>query len=145
MADSFEYDENLDLLQNIEFCMVSALDEYPDMDDSDAMNAFDVLVRDFRDIERGRKPKLHSLSGAVESVFVRVQGICLIRMLPQSGLGDMEDASFDAGLFPESALVPPETISRCLKKIRKSMDNWHGVGGRRGYLEFIRSYFPTDS
>lgn len=145
MADSFEYDENLDLLQNIESCVVAALDVHPGMDDSDVMGAFDVLIRNFHDIERGRGPKPNSLSGAAESVFVGVWGICLLRMQPQPGLADLDGAAFGADPFPESALVPPATISRCLKKIRKSMDRWHGVGGRRGYLEFIRRYFPTGS
>lgn len=145
MADSFEDDDNLDVLQNIEFSIVSALETHPDMDDNDAMNAVDILIKDFRDIERGRKPKTHSLSGAVKSVFIRVRGICLLRMQPQPGLGGTQDAPSGDDLIPESALLPPATIFRCLKKIRKSMDRWHGTGGRRGYLEFIRRFFPTDS
>ncbi len=145
MMDSFEGDENLDVLQNIEFCVVAALKEYPDMDDSDAMNAFDALIKDFRDIERGRTPKTHSLSGAVESVFLRVRGICLLRIQPQPALDGIQSDRSDVDLIPDSALLPPATISRCLKKIRKSMERWHGVGGRRGYLDFIVRFFPQNS
>lgn len=145
MSDSFENDENLDVLQNIEFAIVSVLEDYPDMDDSDAMNAFDVLIKDFRDIERGRKPKANTLTEATGGIFTRVRNICLWRMRPEPALVEPPDAAMVGDPLPESQLLPPEAISRCLKKIRKSMDRWHGVGGRRGYLEFISKYFPPGS
>ncbi|MDR1518886.1 MAG: hypothetical protein LBU23_01915 [Planctomycetota bacterium] len=145
MADESENDENLDVLQNIEFAVVSATDEFKDADDYDVMHALDILIKDFRDFERGREPKKRSLEGAAQAIFRDVMAICLWRMGKGAAPGVADGESAAPEDIPEPPPLPAATLSRCLKKIRKSVDNWNGVGGRRGYLEFIRRYFPPGS
>jgi hypothetical protein len=143
MDNDFEGVENLDVLQNMEFAIVSALETHPDMVDTDVMCGLDAAIRNLRDLERGRIPREPNLDAVTAEIFHRVMGICFMRMrraaIADGGAG-CESAD---GIIPESALLPAATISRCLKKIRKSVDNWHGVGGRRGYLEFILPYFSS--
>lgn len=142
MSNGHEDYENLDVLQNIEVMIVSALEDFPDMDDYDAMNAVDALIKDFRDLERGREPKSRNLSDATGLIFERIRSVCSWRMGqgPAPGIG-ADGGDDDA----EPPLLSPATLSRCLKKVRKSMDRRHGAGGRRGYLEFIIQYFPPGS
>lgn len=114
------------------------------MDDNDIMGGLDAAIRNFRDLVRGRKPREPNLDAVAGEVFMRIRGICLIRMRPVTTIGQEGERETSDDVVPESQLVPVETISMCLKKIRKSVDNWHGVGGRRGYLEFVRPYFAAD-
>lgn len=142
MEDNFEHDGNFDVLQNIEFAIVSALENHPEMDDNDAMSAMDAVIKDFRDMGRGRTPKPHTFSGATQTVFDRVQEVCLWRVGkgPAPGYADEEES--DA---PDPEPLTVEALLQCLKKIRKSMDRHHDGGGYRGYLMFVVQYFMPDA
>ncbi len=140
MTSSFDDDERLDILQNIEFAIVPAADEFPASDDYDVMHALDLIIKDFRDIERGREPKSHSLDGAAQAIFQNVMAVCNWRLGKES-LPDWIEAVNTGGMSDTGPASAP-LLSHCLMKIRKSVDSWHGVGGSRGYLEFIRKFFP---
>jgi hypothetical protein len=142
MGDGFENDENLDVLQNIEFAIIEAAREFSGTDDYDVMRALDTIIKDFRDIERNREPKPHSFEGATLAIFQRVMAICDWRMGKGPGPEVVKDETVGDASIPEPTPLPESTLSHCLKKIRKSVDRWHGIGGSRGYLEFVANYFP---
>lgn len=142
MADSFENDENLDVLQNIEFAIMAAAREFPEADDYDVMHALDAALKDFRDLERGRAPKTHSFQGAPYAIFQGIMAVCDWRIGKRPNPGAEIQQPGNEKDLPVPQPLPAATLARCLKKIRKSVDNWHGVGGRRGYLEFIAKCFP---
>lgn len=145
MANDYENDENIDVLQNLEFAIMEAAREFSGADDYDVMHALDAAIKDFRDLERGRTPKTHSFQGAPQAILQGVMAVCDWRMGKGPIPGVELQQTGEEKDIPDPQPLPAATLARCLKKIRKSVDNWHGVGGSRGYLEFIANYFPQGS
>jgi hypothetical protein len=76
---------HLDVLQNIEFAIVSVYREQHDLRDVEVMRALDALIEVYRAEARGHTPKDMSLTGAEGMVFQRTKEICEYRLGRQAG------------------------------------------------------------
>lgn len=128
-------EEHLDVLQNIEFAIVTTYGEQPELVDFDVENALTELLRIYQaeQIERPIAPRPMTDESAL--VFARVKAMCDWR------LGRSEALTAEGG---DTAPAPPpisyEVLLACLKRIRKSVRTWTKRGGRRGYLSFVQEY-----
>ncbi len=125
-------DEHLDLLQNIEFAIVSVYRGQASLSDYDVMRALDALIGYYRDESRGHTQKSPALEDKELEVFDSVKGMCEFRM-GREEQPDMERLT--SGM--EKSL---DDVLSCLRKIRKSVDKWNKRGGPQGYLRFVSGY-----
>ena len=126
-------DENLDVLQNLEFSVVEVWRAHPEMTDYAALRAYEAAFQFYRAEARGHTPKPHGLTGLDATVFDAIKGMCEFRL----GRGAQP---VDA---PESVPpVPVETIVDCLRQLSKSVERHTKTGGRQGYLTFVDGFLP---
>jgi len=129
MSEAFE-DRYLDVLQNIEFAIVSVYNENPDLADANVDRALEGLIRQYNaEVNNRSRPKV-TLAEADQPVFERVHEMCEWR------LGRSEGPHAEMDLEPLSL----EEVVACLKRIRLSVKRWTTQGGRQGYLRFINQY-----
>jgi hypothetical protein len=125
-------DEYLDVLQNIEFAIVSVYKEQRDLRDLQVMRALDSLIERYRAESRGHQPKQHHLPEQEHLVFERVKSICEFR-LGRESLGIK-------GPSPLGETLTVDEMLACLRKIRKSAERWNRRNGRQGYLQFASQF-----
>lgn len=163
-------DRHLDVLQNIEFAIVSVYREQPDLRDLDVMRGLDALIDVYRAEVRGHTPKEVDLPEPEHTVFERTQSICEVRLGRQAlesvseipappvdaptGLGKVFRSIVDKFGRSKAPLqdaeddvaediedeVTAEVILACLRKIRRSVERWNKRGGAQGYLQFAQEY-----
>jgi hypothetical protein len=130
MTDSFE-DRYLDVLENIEFAIVSTYHEHPELADSNVDRVLELLIRVYS-AEASQRPVLHvRVAELDQGLLDRVRTMCEWRL----GRGE--------GPTTEAVPLEPKTtdeIIACLKRIRLSVKRWTKQGGRQGYLRFISEY-----
>ena len=124
-------DKYLDVLQNIEFAIVSVYHKQNDLNDYDVMNALDALIDSYRLEIRRYNPKEYHLSTKESLVFWSVQEMCEYRL----GRKDLNGIEMN-----KLEIKTIEEIVSCLRKIRKSVERWNNQGGKQGYLTFIKEY-----
>ena len=125
-------DVHLDVLQNIEFAIVSVYRQQSDLRDVDVMRALDGLIDVYRTETRGHTPKDISLPDPAGMVFRRTKDMCELR------LGRQEVATRIHVSFEGEKTV--SDILACLRKIRKSVERWNKRGGQQGYLQFASEF-----
>ena len=128
---SFE-DEYLDVLQHIEFAIISVYREQPGLRDSVVLRAIEALIDHYRGESRGQTPKPVKLSETEAQIFARVQEFCELR-LGRGGLG----------MAPErwpAQDTTVEDIVACLRRIGKSVERWNKRGGQQGYVTFVSQF-----
>ncbi len=122
----------LDVLQNIEFGIVSVYQRHNDLNDYEVMNALDALIDAYRREIRGHTPKDYHLTEKEFLVFSEVREMCEFRL----GRKNIDEKMSGDTLVPKTA----EEILSCLRKIRKSVERWNSRNGRQGYLNFVKEY-----
>lgn len=150
-------DELLDVLQNIEFAIVSVYREHDDLRDTTVMRSLDALISLYRAESRGHHPKEQRLSDNEKLIFDHVRDICEFR------LGRMKLKSsknlpikipvhrrivnlFKKYLLKKDEIYPlvkintVDEILSSLRRIRKSVDKWNKQGGQKGYLSFVAQF-----
>lgn len=124
-------DEYLDVLQNIEFGIISVFRDDSSLLDLDARDAVAALIRHYRAEQEQRSPPPTRLGDKAQRVFAGVQPICEWRLGREAPL-------LPAELGPAPAVPNTlEDIGACLKRIQKSIDFWNKRNGRQGYLSFV--------
>lgn len=125
-----------DVLQNMEFGIISVYRENEELLDYDVDTALKALIRHYRDEQSGREPRPHKLKPPKDKVFDSVQIMCELR------LGrEFLQTEGDTPVKIPMEIVDIEIIIQCLKRIRLSIRRWTKEGGRQGYLTFIGQYF----
>ncbi len=119
-------DEELGVLQNLEFSVVEISRANREMSDYAALHAYEAAFQFYRDELRGHPPKPHTLSGLEATTFEAVKAICEFRL----GRGPLAGAA-------KLPVVPLETITNCLRQLAKSVARHTKQDGRQGYLTFI--------
>ena len=121
-------DDELDVLQNLEFSVVEIWRAHREMSDYAALHAYEAAFQFYRAELRGHPPKPHALSGLEAEVFEAVKAMCEFRLGRASGAVE----------GPEKiAPVPLERIVDCLRELSKSVARHTKQSGRQGYLNFI--------
>jgi hypothetical protein len=119
-------DKYFDVLQNIEFAIMSAAREAPDATDWDVEQALDVLIREYRSRRPAGEPAERRLSPVARDMAGRVRAILEWRNTTTAE--------------PPPRRVTPDEIVACLKRIQKSVRYWTKKGGRTGYLDFVDQF-----
>ena len=125
-------EDYLDVLQNIEFAIVSVYRERNDLRDYEVMRALDALIDFYRAEARGHIPKEFHLPEKETLVFQRVQDMCEFRLGRENLGSNVQPISIEKKTADE--------ILACLRKIRKSVDRWNKQGGKQGYLQFVSEF-----
>ena len=125
-------EEYLDVLQNLEFAIVSVYKEQRDLRDLQVMRALDSLIELYRAESRGHQPKQHNLPEQENLVFERVKSMCEFRL-------GRENSGVDAFDVLGKTLTVDEILS-CLRKVRRSVEKWNRRNGRQGYLQFVSQF-----
>jgi hypothetical protein len=128
-------DQYSDVLQNIEFGIVTTYRQYPEMVDPDVMRMLEALIDRYAAEKIGRPPRHFSLSEIEQALLENVRRMCEWRL----GRGTLtESPEKGKELAPDPITV--EEIILCLKRVLKSVKRWNEDGGRRGYLDFVIQY-----
>ena len=125
-------DTHLDVLQNIEFAIVSIYRKQHDLRDVQVMRALDALIDVYRAEARGHTPKDISLAGPEDMVFQRTKEMCELRLGRQAVATRIQ--------VPFEGDKTVHDILACLRKIRKSVERWNKRGGQQGYLQFVSEF-----
>jgi hypothetical protein len=130
-------EEFMDVLQNIEFALVTVYKEDEEMTDYEAEEAINSLIRLYTAEERKRNAPNLNLSGPAELAFERVKGMCELRLGREKlQSGDKNKEPFDSNLEP----IALNDLIACLKRVRRSIQKWNRDYGRRGYYDFVRQF-----
>ena len=135
MTKPFE-EQYEDVLQNIEFAIVSTYRERPEeISDWSVEAALDALLRAYSAEQTGRTVSAARLSEAEQQIYDRVRSMCEWRLgRTELSVGANQPA------IPQMQAKTPVEILACLKRVRTSVKRWHKSGGRRGYLDFVSQY-----
>lgn len=123
-----------DVLQNIEFGIVTARRESPDLTDYDVMRVLEALVDVYTAEKIGRQPHPVNFSDREARLMEHVRGMCDWR------LGRSAGGSKPTGELPSPTPLTSDEMVLCLKRLLRSVQKWNKQGGRRGYLDFIVQY-----
>jgi hypothetical protein len=122
--------DHLDVLQNIEFAIVSIHRRQPGLVDFDVENALGALITHYQ--AQDRAARLPNLNARAQEVYELVKTMCEWRLGNEELLAaDMKEGG------PRPPSVSVDVIVVCLKRIRKSVQKWNKEGGRQGYLTFV--------
>jgi len=125
-------EEYLDILQNIEFAIMSVYRDNPLLVDFDVEAAINALISLYHAQSQNHEPRRISLNERATLVFGRVEAMCDWRLGREELLSsDMRERG------PRPEPVTLDVILACLKRIRKSVQRWNKEGGRQGYLTFV--------
>ena len=131
----WDNDKYLDVLQNIEFAIVSVYQEHADLRDREVMHALDAAIEFYRAEMRGHTPKPHKIEGRPTVIFRRVQEMCEYRRGRSALTADDGEQR-----LPPGEEKTAEEILYCLRQIRKSVERWSNQAGPQGYLQFVSEY-----
>ena len=124
--------EYLDVLQNIEFAIMSVYRDNPLLVDFDVEAAINALITLYHAQSQNHEARRTNLNERATLVFGRVEAMCDWRLGREELLSaDMRERG------PRPEPVTLDVILACLKRIRKSVQRWNKEGGRQGYLTFV--------
>jgi hypothetical protein len=134
MTDTRIEEKYKDVLQNIEFSVVSVYQAHPELTDWDVEAAYETLIQ-FYNAELRQKPAdLRQLAGNQAEVMDVVRAMCEWR-LGREAMFDERDRPIGV----ENPITASEIVA-CLKRLRKSVQFWTKAGGRQGYLNYISAF-----
>ena len=134
MPEKFE-DQYLDVLQNIEFALVSAYKAQAEMTDYDALAAVNALIRAYQSETRQQSVPVVTLDPVAQDAVDKVRAMCEWR-LGRGGAVGLKARLQGVGMKPNTV----DEIVACLKRIRRSIEKWNKHGGRRGYYNFVSEF-----
>jgi len=135
-------DEYMDVLQNIEFALVSMYQQYPEMTDWDAMEVVKGLIRTYKAERDGRPAPMLRLGPLAQEAYEFVRAMCEWRLgrqpleLERETEQGPEEFALDVG---EGAITLDEMIA-CLQRVLNSIEHWNKRMGRRGYFDFMSQF-----
>lgn len=124
-------EKNQDVLQNIEFEIVSYYRMNSEITDYTVMRPLEKLIDLYVAQKIGRSPKNFSLNEKELELAERVQIVCDWRL----GTLTKQD-------MPEIEPISLDDMIACLKLIQKSLEKCTKQNGRQGYLQFISRFIP---
>ena len=125
-------EENLDVLQNLEFAIVEVWRAHPEMTDYSAQRAYETARQFYRAEQRGKPAAPPALTGLDAAAFESLKAMCEFRLGRATG----PPADSDLPVPP----IPAEKLIACLQELAKSVERHTHSGGRQGYLQFIGQF-----
>jgi hypothetical protein len=128
-------DKYLDVLQNLEFAIVTTYKQRPEMTDYDVMRILEALIDGYQAETIGRPPRYTPVTD------VEIDLMDILRRMCEWRLGRIQLPKDEK--MKELEKTDPKTLDEivaCLKKIHNSARKWNKTGGRRGYLDFVVKY-----
>jgi lysyl-tRNA synthetase class II len=125
-------DEHLDVLQNLEFAIVTTYKQRPEMTDYDVMRIMETLIDGYQAETIGRPPRYTPVTDVEIDLRDNLRRMCEWR------LGRIQLVKDER--MKELEKTDPKTLDEivaCLKKLHNSARKWNKSGGRRGYLDFV--------
>jgi hypothetical protein len=126
-------DEFTDVLQNIEFAIVSVFRQDKSVLDMNVLDAVNALTRGYEAEEEGRNPPKAPLSDRSQKIFDAAREACEYRLGRHPGLPYPPDE------HPGTLITTAEIVA-CLERLRLSIKRWSKVHGSQGYLSFVQQY-----
>ncbi len=124
-------DEDLPILQNLEFTIAQLWRAHPEMTDYTALRVYESAFQWYRSESRGATPKPATFSGLDGQALEALMGTCEFLL----GRRALEAAEGE-----KVGPVPLEQLVACLRELGKSVERHTQMSGRRGYLTFIDKY-----
>ena len=125
MPTAFE-DKYLDVLQNIEYGLLSMVKDHPQLCDHDMLRVIEQALIYYKSRPRESASAFqHKLAHPQQEIFSRVITMCDWRL----GLRPLDHEL-------QCTPISEEELLLCLKRIEKSIKFWTKQGGRRGYITF---------
>ncbi|MBI2929882.1 MAG: hypothetical protein HYZ36_06595 [Pedosphaera parvula] len=124
-------DKNIDVLQNLEFAIVTTWRQHPEMTDYTALRAYEAALAHYKALARGQEPKSVTLTGLDATAHKALIEMCEFRL--GRGAGAVQGP-------PDVEPIPVAQLVECLQKLRKSVGRWNRVGGSQGYLTFVAQF-----
>lgn len=128
-------EEYEDVLQNIEFAIISVYRENPALLDYEVEKALNALILAYQSEQRGRAPSPVAFTPLGQQVYAAARAMCEWRL----GRAALESALLE----PMPALPAPlsmDELLACLKRVRKSVQVWNKREGQQGYLRFVAGF-----
>ncbi len=128
-------EEYWDVLQNIEKAIISVYKVRQDLLDMEVEEALDGLIRTYswEGEQRGTAPL--QLTGRTREVFDTVRKVCEFQLGRR-----LLELSEQKELMLERKSLNAGELLLCLRQVRRSIHVWTSVGGRQGYLEYVRKF-----
>lgn len=134
MEEKFE-EKYLDVLQNIEFSLVTSYKANPNLVDTGTMYVIDTLIKFYTGQMQGREVALPQFKPEEQATYDKVKEVCEWRLGRAPWvINKGEEVKL------ESRALTVEEIIACLKRIRKSIEKWYKESGRRGYYDFVKRF-----
>lgn len=125
-------EEYSDILQNMEWSILTVYISKPDLTDYQVDSALEALGRNYAREGRGGQPALPKNELAKE-VYDAVRQTCEWRL-------GREQVVNDEGQPMSVEPVTLDVILACLKRLRKSVNYWNKEAGTQGYLHYIQQF-----
>lgn len=128
-------DEDLPALRELEATVVQFWLPHPEMNDHTVARAYETVYQHYRARFRGHEPKPPSLTGLDHELFKAVQTVC--ERLLVSGAKPVPG-------MPKGNTQPLtlEKMVEYLRELMNSVERHTKLGGRQGYLQFVRGFIP---
>ncbi|MGE5196347.1 MAG: hypothetical protein ACM3JI_03345 [Anaerolineae bacterium] len=120
-------DQYLDVLQNIEWALLSLVKEHPELSDHDMLRIIEQALTYYKSQQRENLVIAQSkLTDIRQDIFERIRSMCEWR------LERLPSPNKEIACNP----IIIEELLLCLKRIEKSIKFWTKQGGRKGYINF---------
>jgi hypothetical protein len=126
-------DEALPALHELESAIVELWRKHPDMTDYVAGRAYEGAFQIYRALNRGHQPKPPDLRGVDAEALEAIRATC--ERLLTSGPAPAKNV-----LRGNTTPVPLAKLLEYLRELHRSVERHTELGGRQGYLNFIRGF-----
>ncbi len=128
-------DEDLPALRELESTILQIWLRHEEMTDYAAGRAYEAAYQFYRARLRGHEPKPPALTGLDLETFNAVREVC--------------EQHLASGAKPVKGMpngntnpLPLEKLVEYLRELHRSVERHTKLGGRHGYLEFVREFIP---
>ena len=128
-------EEHPDIFQNIEIVVTRHFRASPHLTEYAVTRVYEALIDFYSSENIGRQPRTHRLDEDEQQLLTDTKEICDWRL---GRIPVLRDNSW-APVLP-SRHTDLDTLIRCLKRLRKSVQTWTKRSGRQGYLRFISNF-----
>lgn len=128
-------DEELPALQELESAINELWRKHPDMTDYVAGRAYEGAFQIYRAVSRGHQPKPSTTSGLDAEALEAIRAVC--ESLLETGPAPMKKNPRG-----NTAPVPLVKLVEYLRELQRSVERHTSLGGRQGYLNFVRGFLP---